>query len=136
MRKEGAIILVDDDAEDQELVQLSLHDLGCDNEIKTFKSAEAALEFLYSSAEEPFLIVSDINMPKMDGLTFKRTIDKCPTLRQKCIPFVFLSTSTSFLNESCHLNIQGYFEKGYSMTELNDTMRTILNYWKKTKHNS
>lgn len=89
MAKEGTIILVDDDAEDQELIQLSLKEIGCANEIINFRSAESALDFLYKTDKQPFLIVSDINMPKMNGLQFKRTIDKCPTLMNKCIPLSF-----------------------------------------------
>lgn len=136
MAKQGPLILVDDDAEDQELMLLSLEEVGNSNEVKVFQSAEAALEFLYSAEQPPFMIVSDINMPKMNGIEFKKEIDNCNILRQQCIPFVFLTTSTRFVDETCSLNIQGYFEKGNSLDDLNETMRTILSYWRRTKHTS
>lgn len=136
MSKSGPLVLVDDDTEDSELVLLSLEGLGFSNEVKVFHTAEAALKFLYDSPQEPFLIVSDINMPKMNGLQFKKTIDDCNILREKCIPFIFLTTSTRFVSDTCDLNIQGYFEKGNSLNELSETMKIILKYWNRTRHTS
>jgi CheY-like chemotaxis protein len=134
MRKTGPLVLVDDDSEDLELMTLALQELGFDQEVKMFNSAEAALTFLYASAEPPFMIVSDVNMPKMDGITFKRRIDDCPILKSKCIPFIFLSTSTKFVHQTCDLNIQGYFEKGNSWKHLHETMSIIFKYWERTEH--
>jgi two-component SAPR family response regulator len=134
MSRKGPLILVDDDADDQELMMISLRDLGLENEVKCFDSAEAALQFLYSTSEQPFMIVSDINMPKMDGIAFKRKIDSCNILKPKCIPFVFLSTSIDRVKQSCDLNIQGFFKKGNSLSELNETIKIILKYWDRTYH--
>jgi two-component SAPR family response regulator len=130
----GPIVLVDDDLEDQELIQLSLQGLALNREVKMFADAEGALKFLYETHEQPFIIISDVNMPKMNGISFKRKIDDCQTLRAKCIPFVFLSTSTKRMSETCDLNIQGYFEKGNSIEQLRDTMNIIFQYWERTKH--
>lgn len=93
------------------------HRIGFDRDVKLFNSAEAALSFLCESEEPPFMIMSDINMPKMDGIDFKKQIEECHILKPKCIPFIFLSTSTKFVNDTCDLNIQGYFEKGNSWEE-------------------
>jgi two-component SAPR family response regulator len=136
MSRNGPLIFVDDDAEDQELMMMSLDDLGVNKEIKMFQSAETALKYLYDNSQEPFMIVSDVNMPKMTGIEFKKAIDSCKNLSARCIPFIFLSTSTRFIDEACALNIQGYFEKGNSVTHLNETMRIILNYWDRTRHAS
>lgn len=130
----GPLILVDDDAEDQELLLAVLRELGYTHEIKLFSNAEDALKFLYELKDTPFLIVSDVNMPRMNGITFKKKIDSCSILSAKCIPFIFLSTSTSFVRETCDIIIQGYFEKGNSWQDLEDTMRIILKYWQRTKH--
>lgn len=134
MYQQRPLILVDDDAEDQELMLLALKELGYHSEVKLFSDAESALTYLYESGEVPFLIVCDINMPKMDGIAFKKTIDSNETLRSKCIPFIFLSTSTEFVAETCDMNIQGYFEKGSSWLELQETMAIILRYWERTRH--
>jgi two-component SAPR family response regulator len=133
-QEQRPLILVDDDAEDQELMMLALKELGFQNKIKIFSDAESALDYLYKSGEQPFLIVSDINMPRMNGITFKKKIDSCNILRPKCIPFIFLSTSANFVDETCNMNIQGYFVKGTSWAELQETMKIILRYWERTRH--
>jgi two-component SAPR family response regulator len=134
MSKQGPLILVDDDHEDQELMLHVLESIGCKNEVRTFNNAEAALKFLYETSDQPFMILSDINMPKMDGISFKKAIDACSFLKSKCIPFIFVSTSSRFVKDTCDLSVQGYFNKGNSLQDLDKTFRTILNYWHETKH--
>ncbi|MBT1696644.1 response regulator [Fulvivirgaceae bacterium PWU4] len=134
MSAQRPLVLVDDDKEDQELLLLVLRELGFDHEIKLFNTAEAALNFLYESGDRPFMIVSDINMPRMDGITFKKKIESCKILQPRHIPFVFLSTSAKFVAQTGGLNIQGYFQKGNSWQELRETVEVILRYWQRTQH--
>jgi CheY-like chemotaxis protein len=136
MNKTGPLVLVDDDFDDQEMILLAFQDLGFTNEVKTFKDADSALTFLYESTNRPFLIVSDINMPKMDGLTFKETIEACSILKSKSIPFVFLSTASSknYINRAYDLKAQGFFQKGSSYEQLKAALNTILSYWQKSMH--
>lgn len=135
MRKEGPLILVEDDHDDQELIIYALKDLGLQNEVRLFDNGEEALDYLNETSEQPFLILSDINMPRMDGITFKKKIDSSDILKKKCIPFVFISTSPApFFKQVCELSIQGFFEKGNSCLQLNETLRIILKYWNLTKH--
>lgn len=136
MRKAGPLILVEDDSDDQELIITTLKNLGLINQVVLCKDGTEALDYLYQTNEMPFLILSDINMPKMDGITFKKAIDSCEILSQKCIPFIFISTSSAdaMAKKACDLSIQGLFEKGHSYAQLVDTLRIILTYWNQTSH--
>jgi CheY-like chemotaxis protein len=135
MRREGPLVLVEDDCDDQELMLLTLRDLGVKNEIKVFRNGLEALAYLNETSERPFLILSDINMPVMDGITLKIRIDGNETLKKKCIPFIFISTAPAQLvRQVCDLSVQGFFEKGNSLDQLNETLRTIVRYWNLTKH--
>jgi DNA-binding NtrC family response regulator len=61
------VVLVDD----EEMVLTSLSsflDLETDYEVKTFTSAEEALEFVKDNAVD--LVISDYLMPEMDGISF------------------------------------------------------------------
>jgi CheY-like chemotaxis protein len=49
--------------------------------------------------QQPFVIISDINLPESSGMECKQQIDNDENLRLKSIPFVFLSTSISKKNE-------------------------------------
>jgi len=135
MNKRGPLVLVEDDADDQEMIVLALESLGLAKHTKIFHEPESALNFLYESDVKPFLIISDMNMPKMDGLKFKETIESCRILKDKRIPFVFLSTasSESCINRAYDLRVQGFFEKGKSFDDLKKSLNTILEYWNKCK---
>lgn len=136
MNLANPLVVVEDDFDDLEMIQLAFKDLGFVNEIKIFTNAEAALTFLYESGIKPFLIISDINMPKMDGLTFKGAIEACGILKRKCIPFVFLSTASThtYINQAFELKAQGFFEKGSTYGQLKESINAILNYWQKSRH--
>jgi CheY-like chemotaxis protein len=57
-----------------------------------FDDGNAALNFLMKTEVEPFIILSDINMPKLNGIDLREKIHKNEQLRFKSIPFLFLST--------------------------------------------
>jgi CheY-like chemotaxis protein len=129
------LLLVEDDLDDHEMMVHALAELGVSNPIKHFQDAEAALAYLRVANESPLLIVSDVNMPKMNGLDFKGHIESCRDLKQRNIPFVFLSTTATdhYVSEAFSLNAQGYFVKGCSFDDLKGTLKTILEYWTRTR---
>lgn len=133
MAKTGAIVIVEDDEDDKELLEEVLREMKLPNKILFFNKALKAFEYLRSTIESPFLIISDVNLPGMSGLELKKQIDSEEYLRKKCIPFVFLSTSS---NISCvkkayeEMTIQGYFEKPLLIKELRNLLHCIIGYWK------
>jgi CheY-like chemotaxis protein len=135
MKNKRPLIIVEDDVDDQELLMHVLKELRLTLEVKVFDNGLDALEYLKNGNVQPFLILSDVNMPMMDGITLKREIEKSLVLKKLCIPFVFISTSPAVhVKQLGDLNVQGYFEKGNSMEQLNDTLKTILKYWNLTRH--
>src|SRR4051812_7501827 len=91
--KNGPIVLIEDDIDDQEFIIDAIQAIGVENEVKTFDNAQKAFDFLKSTPQQPFIIISDVNLPVMTGLELKHEIEKDEYLRSKCIPFIFLSTS-------------------------------------------
>ncbi|HEV7381138.1 MAG TPA: response regulator, partial [Dyadobacter sp.] len=74
MNKSGAIVIIEDDQDDQLLLEQVFSDLGYQNERVYFPDGAAALEYLNSAGPLPFLILSDINLPKLDGLELRRKL--------------------------------------------------------------
>lgn len=66
------IFIVDDDADDQDILREVLAELGLKNEIQFFTDAETLINELRSNPIVPFLIISDINLPKMTGLELRK----------------------------------------------------------------
>ena len=132
----GPIIIVDDDKDDQEVYAEAIHTIGIPNELRFFDGGQQALDYLNITEEQPFIILSDINMPGMTGLQLKKEIQDDPYLANKGIPFVFVSTNASKTSvQHAHaLSVQGYFEKPNNMEAMKDMLRTLFAYWELCKH--
>jgi CheY-like chemotaxis protein len=127
----GQIILVDDEPFEEELLRMGLEELSIKTELKVFRSATKALEYLKETKEEIFIIISDMNMPKMNGLDFKKAIDSDETLKHKSVPFIFSSTAATKkqLLEAYEYRLQGYFLKPHDVKEMADQISLIIKYW-------
>ncbi len=133
MNKTGPIILIEDDAGDQNLLMEVFDELNLLNKIIFFKDGEEALEYLKNSTIEPFIILSDINMPKLNGLELREKILTNEELRIKCIPYLFFSTSgeQKFVVDAYSKSVQGFFVKPNTYEEIKDTIKIIVQYWQK-----
>lgn len=134
--KNGPILLVEDDVDDQEIIIEALQTLGVQNEVKTFDNGQKALDFLKIMDKQPFLIISDVNLPVMNGLQLKYEIQNNEYLRTKSIPFIFLSTSgdKKAVEEAFNLQVQGFFVKEISYEGINRQIKGIIDYWKSCRH--
>jgi CheY-like chemotaxis protein len=132
----GPIVIVDDDIDDREVYQEIIREIGIGNQIVLIDNATAGLEYLYTTTDKPFIILSDINMPIMDGLQFKQKIQDDNFLRAKGIPFVFITTNvTADAVRKAHvLSVQGLFQKPNSMEEIKSMLRLLFDYWALCKH--
>ena len=130
--KNSPIVIVEDDKEDCEILLTAFHEIGVKNEFRCFTTPVPAIEYLRNTTEVPFLIISDMNMPVMNGLKFKSIINEDTTISSKRIPFVFLSTSkeNNLIEKAFHLSIQGYFQKPNDIESLKGIARAIVEYWK------
>lgn len=79
------VLVVDDQAANRELLQARLAELGYD--VREARDGVEALEGI--EAEEPDLVLLDIDMPRMGGLTVCRRLKAHPLLR--LIPVVLLT---------------------------------------------
>src|SRR3954468_17917709 len=93
--KHGPIMYVEDSCDDQMIFEIALSELGISNKLILLKDGLEAITFLKTMTEMPFIILSDVNMPKMDGFELKQEIEKDKELSLKAIPFIYLSTSTA-----------------------------------------
>jgi CheY-like chemotaxis protein len=133
MNTNGPVIIIEDDAEDQELLEEVFAKLNYGNKVIFFSDGAEALEYLNRTDVIPFLILSDINMPKLNGFELRSKIHTDAQLQVKCIPYLFFSTSSTqkAVVDAYSMSVQGFFLKQNSMEELEKTIRTIMDYWKR-----
>jgi CheY-like chemotaxis protein len=131
MNKTGPIIVIEDDGDDQEYMMDIFKQLNFENEVIYFKDGEKALEYLIITPTEPFIILSDINMPKLNGLALREQVHNNENLRLKCIPYLFFTTSDNqqHVIDAYSKSVQGFFVKPSSFGKLKETIRKIVEYW-------
>ncbi len=137
MSKTGPIVLVEDDEDDMIVFRDVIHELGVNKELVWFADCQEAMKYLTTSKVQPFIIFSDVNLPRLSGIEFKRNIDSDPDLRRRSIPFVFYSTSADqvYVNEAyTKMTVQGFFQKPSKYNEIKDLLRVIIEYWASCKH--
>ena len=133
MNRNGPIIIIEDDEDDQIILKESFVNLEYTNELFFFSSGHEALAFLDTSNIIPFLILSDINLPKLDGFALRDKIKMDSKLQLRCIPYLFFSTALNqdAVVKAYSLSVQGFFKKQASVVELEKTITVIMEYWKR-----
>lgn len=131
MNKIGPIIVIEDDRDDKEMLDEIFNDLNFKNKIIYFKDGELALDYLTKTDIEPFIILSDINMPKLSGMELREKIHTNEDLRVKCIPYLFFSTTAEqkFVVDAYSKSVQGFFVKPNTFDKLKRTIKIIVEYW-------
>ena len=133
MNKQGPIIIIEDDADDQEVFAEALKQLNYKNEVVFFTEGEKALEYLTATKIKPFIIFSDINMPKLNGMELRDKVRENEDLEMKSIPYLFFTTTSEqkYVIDAYSKSIQGFFIKPSSFPEIKDVLKTIVEYWQK-----
>ena len=118
------ILVVDDDPRLREVVRYALSRAGFDvQEASDGAQALAAFRAAVSGSEAPDLIVLDVMMPEMDGLSVCREIRK-----DSEVPIVFLSSKDEELDRILGLELGGddYVTKPFSPRELVSRVKAVL----------
>ena len=132
MNKSGPIIIIEDDTDDQDVLAEIFKELNYSNKLIFFGDSALALEYLTDTEIEPFLVLSDINMPKLNGMELREKIHSNEDLRMKSIPYLFFSTRAEQQQviDAYSRSIQGFFIKPNSYDRLKEIMVKIVEYWK------
>lgn len=123
------ILLVDDDAEDRDILIDAFKQLDAGDIILYAEHGEAGLKLLAEKAAQnsyPCLVVLDLNMPRMNGRDTLRNLKNDPRFQK--IQVVIYSTSVNPLEkEACMtLGAHSYITKPVSLTESLEMARHFL----------
>ncbi|QEE50178.1 response regulator [Flavobacterium alkalisoli] len=142
MNTHGDIIIIEDDADDRDILISIFEELGkehnYENRLVIIEEAADLIDFLKSDDCDPFIIISDINMPKINGFDLRNLIFNDAEIRERAIPFIFLTTSDNSeenMRKAFQLSIQGYFRKPVSYTKFKKVINDIITYWKNAATN-
>lgn len=132
MDKNGPVIVIEDDADDQEILRLVFEKLAYSNEVIFFNDGDEALAYLQNITTKPFLILSDINMPKLNGMDLRDKIFNNAQLNLRCIPYLFFTTAAEqpIVLKAYSKSVQGFFVKPTGFSKIENTIALIMKYWK------
>jgi len=130
MQKPKPILLVEDDSVDAMTVKRAMRDLQVDHSVIHSVNGEEAMKYLTSpDMEKPFVILLDLNMPKMNGIEFLKVMKAYPEL--KTIPVIVLTTSKERRDilDSFELGASGYMIKPVDYSKFVEILSRIIIYW-------
>jgi len=136
MAKNGPVLILEDDEDDREIYDKIISSLGMLNKVIFFDGGDTLLEYLKTTKEQPFIIIADINLPRMNGIELWKKINADDYLRKKSIPFVYLTTieSREIVQDVYEVPVQGYFVKLPFYEDVKRQMKLIFDYWVLCRH--
>lgn len=111
-----SVLLVDDDDVAIEAVVRSFHKCALDCVIIPAENGVVALDILRNTHPErkitkPYLILLDLNMPRMNGFEFLQSLRADPHLREAVVFVLTTSDSDQDRTQAYEENIAGYMTK-------------------------
>lgn len=123
--KKLRVLIVDDSSVMRKIVERSLRQAGI--EIGEVVEASNGAEALVEVQKAPFdLILSDINMPAMDGLEFLRNLANIESA--KSIPVVMITTegSEARVVEALSVGAKGYIRKPFTPEQVKERISPLV----------
>ena len=132
MNRNGPVIIIEDDIDDQIFLKSVFTKLNYPNEVLFFIDGEQALEYLDKPAILPFIILSDIDLPKLSGFDLREKLKTDADLSIRCIPYLFFSKTAEqkAVIDAYSVSAQGFFIKQTEISKLEKMISVIMEYWK------
>ncbi len=130
--RKDAILLVEDNPDDELLTIRALKRTKIVNEIVVAHDGEEALQYLHaenSGNDLPVMVLLDLKMPKLSGLEVLRAIRS--NARTQTLPVVVFTSSNEEKDivESYNLGANGYVRKPVSFDEFTQAVQRVGLYW-------
>jgi two-component system chemotaxis response regulator CheY len=122
---ESDVLVVDDSAAIRKILQRVLRQTGM--AIRTIHEAGDGQEALQvMNAQKVDLVLTDINMPKMDGLQLLAAVKASPNWRH--VPVVMITTEggETKVGEAVKLGAAGYVRKPFTADQIKEKLAGIL----------
>lgn len=129
--KPASILLVEDDDIDAMSVQRAFQRMKIANPIVRAKDGIEALEILLKGRiEQPYLILLDLNMPRMGGLELLDTIRNNPQLESSVVFVLTTSKDDEDKIKAYKHHVAGYIVKEKLDEGFEQLVRMLDHYWR------
>ena len=116
------VLTVDDSATMRDMLSASLSALG----YRVVQAADGLLGLETLEREEPDVIITDINMPRLDGIGFIQKVRD--NARHRATPILVLTTNTDpeLKNTARRAGATGWIVKPFDPEKLADAIRRVM----------
>lgn len=137
MAKVKTILLVEDNADDQELARMALEESRVANQVAVAGDGAEALEHLFPEEGDgarfmdppPAVVLLDLKLPKVDGMEVLRRVRGDE--RTRLLPVVVLTSSSEEedIVDSYGLGANSYMRKPVDFDQFHDMVKQFGMYW-------
>ena len=135
--KQGAIVIVEDNPDDEALMLRAFKQHKLTNEIVVLRDGVEAIEYLLGmgayagrdTTQMPQVVLLDLKLPKLNGLDVLKRLRADP--RTKIVPIVVLTTSKEEgdMVASYNLGANSYVVKPVDFTKFVESVKQLGLYW-------
>ncbi len=118
-----SVLVVDDQAAMRSLVRASLLELGVQKVRECVDGREALREMHIS---RPHLVISDLNMPRMDGLGLLSAVRDDPQIAKTAFILLTSRGEMDLVKEAIALGVNNYIRKPFSLGELKRKVEAVV----------
>ena len=127
MEKLSSVLLVDDDSTNNFLNELLFQQLDITDRLITAEDGARALDIIENAApaDEPALILLDVNMPGMGGIAFLEAYRRLPQSQRGATVVIMLTTTmdANDLSRLEELNIAGLVSKPLTKEKIDNILQ-------------
>ncbi len=126
-----SLLIVDDDDIDATALRRALHKLKLLNPLYRAKDGFEALEILRNAEiPNPYIILLDINMPRMNGIEFLEVLRSDPELTHAVVFVLTTSKSDEDIIAAYREHVAGYLLKQRMDSDFLQVVGLLDHYWK------
>ena len=126
--------IIDDDGEDHDLITEIFKETKLPYPLNFFTSGKEMLNVLAKASEAPFMIISDVNLPAMDGFELREKLLASHNNKFHSVPFIFWSNTASEtqIRKAFELRCHGFFIKEPNYNDWKVSLIHIIEYWRRS----
>lgn len=135
MSETVTLLVVDDDLIQRKAIKRAFRQREIANPIRTAEDGVEALAILRGTQgqapiAQPYLILLDLNMPRMNGIEFLRELRQDPAHRDAIVFVLTTSREEEDRINAYSLNVAGYIVRSDFGAGLQRVIDLLENYWK------
>ncbi|BAT20576.1 MULTISPECIES: response regulator [Asaia] len=116
-------LIVDDQASIRQVLANNLAQLGF-TQVAQRKDGKEALEYLGQNPTH--LVISDFNMPVMDGLALLRAVRENPKTQKTAFVILTSEASRDLVQEAIKAGVNNFLAKPYTVAKLREVLEKVF----------